>query len=433
MGVSGQGSLLRDERAAAPAVAPPFHAAAPLPPAATRRARRLEGLLGDPRDRANPYGHHALTLPGGLPALSGIAASEVRSAGESGYFGGAEALVAALRPLFRRDLALGHATVTGALFAADGPDGPMPARTVELARLLGPAALSAAAGTALRAAVRAVSEGERKTPGLSRWRASLARSFADLAACESLTAVALRSLTRSPGTGQALRAAAGCVVPGLAAEILDESVLTLGECGHEPGSAALRWCAKTAAEVSYVRETIGMANCRAELMHELPSSAGPGGGRVAARPTAARGDADFDWEAELHGVLDAAAAHGSGDADRPVPGQTRAARRLLAERRLLTGADRSMAQAGTAAAERYAQLLTVCAVLAVHRDAALYGGSRFLASGAWSTLALTRAVQRLGLPPVGPFVEAQAAVEAELDSRDRLRADCDLHATRILW
>ncbi|WP_328891853.1 hypothetical protein [Streptomyces sp. NBC_00316] len=444
MGASGQGSLLRDERTAAPAAVPPFHAAAPLPAAVTGRARRLEVLLGDPCDQTNPYGHHALALPGGLrrlPALSGIVESEIRPAGKGGHFVGGDFLVAALRPLFRRDLALGHAAVTAALFADDGPDGPLPDRTVELARLVGPAALSAAAGTALRAAVRAVAEGERRAPGLSRWRASLARSFADLVACESLTAVALRSLSRSPGTGRALRAAAGCVVPALAAEILDEAVLTLGECGHEPDSAALRWCVKTAAEVSCVREATGTADCRAELVRGLPSSAGSGGGRVAAHLAAARRDADaggavppVNWEAELHRVLDAAATRGdSGGAAGPVSGQARAAQRLLAERRLLTGPDRTVVRSEAVAAERYAQLITVCVVLAVRRDAVRYGGSRFLASGVWAALALARAVQRLGLPPVGPFDEAQAGVEAELDKRDRLGADSDLHATRILW
>lgn len=442
MGVSGQGSLLRDERAVAPAVVPPFHAAAALPAAAIQRAWRLEALLGDPRDRANPYGHHALAHQGGrrlLSALAGIVEAEIRPAGKGGHFTGGDVMAAALRPLFRRDLEHGHAAVTTVL-SAEGPDGPLPDRSVELARLLGPVALAAAAGTALRAAVRAVAEGERRTPGLSRWRASLARSFADLLACESLTAVALRSLSRSPGTGRALRAAAGCVVPALAAEILDEAVLTLGECGHGPDSPALRWCLRTASGVSRVREASGTADCRAQLIRGLPSSAGPGGGRAADRPGAVRGDAvaggevpPVDWEAELHGVLDAAAARGGPGAAGAVSGQVRAAQRLLAERRLLTGPERGVPGAGAAAAERYAQLLTVCVVLAVGRDAGAYGGSRFLASGGWAPVALARGVQRLGLPPVGPFEAAQAGVEAELARRDRLSADSDLHATRILW
>lgn len=178
-------------------------------------------------------------------------------------------------------------------------------------------------------------------------------------------------------------------------------------------------------------------------MRELPSSAGPGGGRVAAHLAAAGGDADaggavppVDWEAELHRVLDAAATReDSGDTAGPVLGQARAAQRLLAERRLLTGPDKATVRTVAVAvtAERYAQLLTACVVLAVRRGAVRYGGSRFLASGAWATLALARAVQRLGLPPVGPFHDAQTGVEAELDERDRLGADSDLHATRILW
>ncbi|MEB3960674.1 hypothetical protein OKJ48_10530, partial [Streptomyces kunmingensis] len=326
MSATGPRTLLRDERTTAPAAAAPFHLAPPPSPAVVRRARRLETLLGDPSERANPYGHHALALPAALrrlPALSNIAESELRPVGRGGYFEGADGLVAALRPLFRRDLALSHVAVTTALFAADaeGSGGPLPGRTVELARLLGPAALCAAAGTALRAAVRAVAEGEPRTPGLSRWRASLARSFADLSACESLTTVALRSLCLPPGTGRSLRAAAGCVVPALAAEILDEAVLTLGESGQQPRSAALKWCAKTAAEVPYIREVAGSADCRAELMRELPSSAGPAGGRVAELPAPECGSelagGPADCEAELLRALDAAAAGGAAG---PEPG-----------------------------------------------------------------------------------------------------------------
>ncbi|MFE6975926.1 hypothetical protein [Streptomyces sp. NPDC057682] len=439
---AGRGALLADERPAGP-VLPPFHVAAPLPAAVLQRARRLEGLLGDPRDRSNPYGHHALAHGAGrrpFDGLGGLVESEILPVTKGGHFTGGEALAAALRPLLRRDPELGHALVTSTLAAV--PGAPLPDRSVELARLLGPAALGAAAGTALRAAVRAVAQGERRTPGLSRWRASLARSFADLLACESLTAVALRSLSRPSGTGDAvLRAAAGCVVPALAAEILDEAVLTLGECGHGRDSAALRWCLRAADGTARVRDASGTAESRAQLLRALPSSAGPGGGRAAARPAGEYtgrtddGTLPTDPVADLHGLLDAAAAerNGSGAADGPEAGRARAAGRLLAERRLLTGPERRVPGTGAAAAERYAQLLTACVVLAVRRDTARYGSSGFLASGGWTPLALARAVQRLGLPPVGPFDRAQAGVEAELDRRDRMGVDTDLHATRILW
>ncbi|MGW1226524.1 hypothetical protein [Streptomyces sp. NPDC001515] len=437
---AGRGALLADERPAGSHL-PPFHVAAPPPTAVVQRARRLEGLLGDPRDRSNPYGHHALAHGAGrrpFDGLGGLVEAEIRPVAKGGHFAGGEALAAALRPLLRRDPDLGHALVTAALAAVPDSEAPLPARTVELARLIGPAALGAAAGTALRAAVRAVAEGERGTPGLSRWRASLARSFADLLACESLTAVALRSLSRPSGTGDAVvRAAACCVVPALAAEILDEAVLTLGECGHGRDSAALRWCLRAAEGAARVREASGTAESRAQLLRALPSSAGPGGGRAAVRPAgpytgAASGDADArDPLAGLLGLLDAAAADRDGTG--PEAGRARAAGRLLAERRLLTGPEGKVPGTGAAAAERYAQLLTACVVLAVRRDTARYGRGGFLASGGWTPLALARAVQRLGLPPVGPFDGAQAGVEAELDRRDRMGVDTDLHATRVLW
>ncbi|MET9887104.1 acyl-CoA dehydrogenase [Streptomyces sp. NPDC006430] len=94
--------------------------------AALRRAARLEALLGDPQDPANPHGIAALCAadargepPGGTERLltgTGLAAEFVPA-----EFGGnltrADLLAKVLRPVFRRDLALGFGFGITSLFA----------------------------------------------------------------------------------------------------------------------------------------------------------------------------------------------------------------------------------------------------------------------------------------------------------------------------
>ncbi|MGW7613906.1 hypothetical protein ACWGKW_43125 [Streptomyces sp. NPDC054766] len=150
---------------------------------AVQYAVRLEVLLGDPRDRGNPYGRFALwtaghdALPPPPPGLP--AAGQGRSALPGGQ------LARALRPLLRRDLALAHAWSIRPLLSA-----PLPHPAAEL---LGPAALLASAGGVLRGTARIVDGLSRHEPAARQWRPVLAAVFADLLACEALTAVALRS------------------------------------------------------------------------------------------------------------------------------------------------------------------------------------------------------------------------------------------------
>ncbi|MFD5712991.1 acyl-CoA dehydrogenase [Streptomyces pharetrae] len=102
--------------ATTPAAATPAGAQATTPAAARRRAARLEALLGDPQDPANPHGTAALCAADALgeppeptEALlteTGLAAEFV-PARSGGLLTRADLLVTALRPLFRRDLALG--------------------------------------------------------------------------------------------------------------------------------------------------------------------------------------------------------------------------------------------------------------------------------------------------------------------------------------
>lgn len=100
------------------------YAALPPPLRVALAALRLEVLLGDPRDAANPYSLPALTsapAAAGSAACAGSAASAGAGEGWDGRAGvlltaaglgqvcAADQRVRALRPLLRRDLALGHA------------------------------------------------------------------------------------------------------------------------------------------------------------------------------------------------------------------------------------------------------------------------------------------------------------------------------------
>jgi alkylation response protein AidB-like acyl-CoA dehydrogenase len=93
---------------------------------AQARADRLEALLGDPYDPANPHGLSALFAADGrrtppaateeLLAETGLAAEFV-PAEEGGLLTRADLLARALRPVFRRDVALGFGHGITSLFA----------------------------------------------------------------------------------------------------------------------------------------------------------------------------------------------------------------------------------------------------------------------------------------------------------------------------
>ncbi|QIY60600.2 hypothetical protein HEP85_01455 [Streptomyces sp. RPA4-2] len=222
------------------------YAALPPPLEVALAALRLEALLGDPRDAANPYGLPALTTSRTTTGSITGRAGGVGGAGEDragllaaaglGRIRAADQLVRALRPVLRRDVALGHACA-----AAAGPC-PVPAA------LLGPAALLAATGTVLRQAARIVAGRCHGEPALRQWRPVLATVFADLLACESLTSVALRR-PAGPASGALLPAVAGYVVPTVVADVLAQLDLVLTECGHGPAGLEGRMLAKLAGDL----------------------------------------------------------------------------------------------------------------------------------------------------------------------------------------
>ncbi|MFE5085813.1 hypothetical protein [Streptomyces mirabilis] len=287
------------------------YAALPPPLRVALAALRLEVLLGDPRDAANPYSLPALTsapAAAGSAACAGSAASAASAgagAGEGwdgragvlltaaglGQVCAADQRVRALRPLLRRDLALGHAA------GRWGGPGMPPARRVRgqdgescpvsspvPAALLGPAALVAAAGSVLRQAALTVAGRGSGEPALRQWQPVLAAAFADLLACESLTCVALRrpaAPAPGPGAGPGpgvgaglLGAVAGYVVPTVLADVLAQLGLVLAECGHGPASTGGGMLAKLTGDLPLAGvDAAGAAHWQARLARALPALA----------------------------------------------------------------------------------------------------------------------------------------------------------------
>ncbi|QIY76265.1 hypothetical protein HEP84_52750 [Streptomyces sp. RLB1-33] len=138
-----------------------------------------------------------------VPLLVAAGLGQVRAADQR---------VRVLRPLLRRDLALGHAAgMSGgsATPPAARARGQVAESSPVPAVLLGPAALVAAAGSVLRRAALTVAGRGGGEPALRQWQPVLAAAFADLLACESLTCVALRR-PAGPGPAPARGRGRGC-------------------------------------------------------------------------------------------------------------------------------------------------------------------------------------------------------------------------------
>ncbi|MFE0514236.1 hypothetical protein [Streptomyces sp. NPDC058964] len=422
------------------------YAELPPPVEVALRTVRLEAQLGDPADPANRYGLPALTaLEGsdGPPAPADLRAEFLpRAAG--GHFTTADQLVRVLRPLFRRDLALGHAWATRVLPAAADGTRPAPDRPAELAALLGPAALIAATATVLRTATRVVAELGPQEPSVRQWHGTLAGDFADLLACESLTTVALRSLVLPAEATAVLTATVGYVVPQVVADIHNDLELVLNETGFAPGSLEQRTLAKVTADLAAGGQWPDPAACRARLVAALPDLAGTGQPPADTAALFRIGDpagigADLLPEGTgCHHVL--ADALATAAAARPAEAEdgalARAARRLRTERRMLRlpslqAADASTADpAARALADRQALVLLAAAVLGVRRAA---GHTTFLSSPDWALLALVRITERLGVPRPPVPADPREDVWAELAERGRRDLDCDVYATKSLW
>ncbi|MFE5602982.1 hypothetical protein ACFQ8O_27815 [Streptomyces coelicoflavus] len=462
---------LAPEKTAGPTATPPHTEVQPLGDGplsadAVLRARWLEVLLGDPLCSAGPCGRTPSRAAREVPVPSGALGAVLP--GPAGVRRlGAHGIVRVLRPLFRRDLGLGHAwavrplagVVAGEEAGAAGGD---------LGALLGPAALVAAAGGALHTTARLVDRLAAREAGVRQWQPVLAADFADLLACESLTAVALRAVDLTAGGTPALTAAAGYVVPQLAGQVLDDLELVLNDCGFGPDTAERRALAKLAAD----REATGTgpaaaAACRARLVRALPSLADPDCGTLRADvvPQEGRGHAvsrelfllgrtvtahtgtrtGVVSTADVAAALTAAAGRPDGRTgdDPGVAALTRVARRLATEQRTLRLPYPAAGQTGPvdpvdpvapagpvarALADRQALLLLAAAVLGVGQEA-----DGFLGGPHWALLALARVTRRLGTPLPQPAADPAGDVWAELAERTRQGVDCDVYGSELLW
>ncbi|MEU3248480.1 hypothetical protein [Streptomyces sp. NPDC006875] len=467
------------------------YAALPPPLEVALAALRLEALLGDPRDAANPYGLAALTTrtaptaritgrgpdSGRADGGGGEERAGLLAAAGLGRIPAADQLARALRPVLRRDVALGHACATAA--------GPCPVP----AALRGPVALLAVTGSLLRQAARIVDGRCRSEPALRQWRPVLAAAFADLLACESLTSVALRRPAARPVPGGLLPAVAGYVVPTVAADVLARLELVLTECGHGPAGPEGRMLAKLACDLPAAGvDAAGATAWQTHLVRALPTLAqsprtpylrhpaappalpalfrladphpAPAPGTDQQDPQNRNGQNEqtpdgpdgYDGQGpdgrdgpdeEGDGVVLAGLVRGAA---RPVDGAgdtvraalAAVARRLLSEHRALrrvcrtAGRDGSEGAAARALADRQALLWLAAAVLGV-QEAADDGRGLFLGGPHWTLLALSGITERLGVPLPGPAADPREQVWAELADRVRHGVDCDIYATRLLW
>ncbi|WP_395576632.1 hypothetical protein [Streptomyces sp. BK79] len=461
MTLTRPGPLAPEEAAAVPAAVPGTPPYADMPPLGdgplsadvVLRARWLEVLLGDPLRPTGLYGRTASAAAREVPAPSGALGAALPGPADVRRLG-ADGVVRVLRPLFRRDLGLGHAwavrPLSGALAGAEagGPG-------TELGALLGPAALIGAAGGALHTTARLVESVAAREPGVRQWQPVLAADFADLLACESLTAVALRAADLTAGGTPALTAAAGYVVPQLVGQVLDDLELVLNEAGSGPDTAERRALAELAADrVATGADPAAAADGQARLIRALPSLADPADGAFRAgegykhpasrelfrlgqtgtAPTGTRVGAlsTADVAAALPGAADRLAER--TDDDPALAALTRVARRLATEQRTLrlpypaaghTGPADPVARA---LADRQALLLLAAAVLGVGQEA-----EGFLGRPHWALLALARVTRRLGAPLPEPAVDPAGDVWAELAERTRQGVDCDVYGSELLW
>ncbi|MFF3446801.1 hypothetical protein ACFYXJ_06645 [Streptomyces sp. NPDC002667] len=403
---------------------------ASAPAGAAQYAARLQALLGDPRDARNPYGRAALRAAG-LPAPPA-------SLPGAGDVPGADQLARALRPLFRRDLALAHAWSIRPLLTAPVPD---PA-----AVLLGPAALLAAAGGVLLGAARIVEGLGRHQAAARQWRPVLATVFADLLACESLTVTALRTCPRagqpSGREAELLAAVTGYLVPRLAVELLGDLELVLNECGFDAHTVERRTLARLVRDRELAGAGRTATNAAQARIVEGLGVGGPGrddGPRLTAlfhdTGTTLAATAGTAPAATVPPGASASAGDDDGGA---ADALARFGRRLATERRALRTACAALAvhdpadPAARALADRQALLVLATGTTAV-REAAAAARLPFLGEAGWTLPVLGRITVRLGLPLPTAIPDVQPRLWRELARRAADGVDCDLYATRPAW
>jgi hypothetical protein len=330
------------------------------------------------------------------------------------------------------------------------------------AALLGSAALLASAGGVLRSVTRIVDGLSRYEPGARQWRPVLASVFADLLACESLTAVALRCCPdRDPGAAgpgtdgpgaparrpaQPLAALVGYLVPQLVGELLGDLELVLDECDCDGDTLERRTLTKIFRDRAFARvDWTAASAAQARIVRGLNGAGGslPGDGTELAVLFRITEDAcavapGTDCRRAVSATLAGATGRLAGAEGPDTAALARVGRMLVAEQRALRAACAATAvhepadPAARALADRQALLVLAGAALGV-REAAAGARLPFLGGAGWALLALGRLAGRLGLPMPDRMPDPQPGVWDELARRAANGVDCDLYATRPLW
>ncbi|MGW1404086.1 acyl-CoA dehydrogenase [Streptomyces sp. NPDC002405] len=336
-------------------------------------------------------------------------------------------------------------------------------RTFQVSRaLVSGGALVGGMDSALRYAVRAVSESRRGLVLRGRRGRVLAGVFADLLACDSLAVAGLRLLDMAPEHALVPSAAVKYAVSALLHEDLDELAAVLGARGYDRGPtyggfqklvrdlpvAGLGHAGTADTQVVLVPHlrTLAQATWRGEAGHEAPAALfTPGGGdttldfrRLDAEPRDPQSGCDG-----LLAALLGAAARLDGKRERGPRWAALAdlARAFAAEvhslaercatltRRPAAGA---LAPAAYVLVDRYCLLLAAASCLAVCENA-VYGTSDrgLLAEPDWALLALTRFGRRLGLEVPDPPDGITQDLAAQLVDRYRRGRSFDLYGMRL--
>ncbi|MFE9312724.1 acyl-CoA dehydrogenase [Streptomyces sp. NPDC088353] len=336
-------------------------------------------------------------------------------------------------------------------------------RTFQVSRaLVSGGALVGGMDSALRYAVRAVSESRRGLVLRGRRGRVLAGVFADLLACDSLAVAGLRLLDMAPEHALVPSAAVKYAVSALLHEDLDELAAVLGARGYDRGPtyggfqklvrdlpvAGLGHAGTADTQVVLVPHlrTLAQATWRGEAGHEAPAALfTPGGGdttldfrRLDAEPRAPQSGCDG-----LLAALLGAAARLDGKRERGPRWAALAdlARAFAAEvhslaercatltRRPAAGA---LAPAAYVLVDRYCLLLAAASCLAVCENAAHGTSDRgLLAEPDWALLALTRFGRRLGLEVPDPPDGITQDLAAQLVDRYRRGRSFDLYGMRL--
>ncbi|MEW2452276.1 acyl-CoA dehydrogenase [Streptomyces parvulus] len=335
-------------------------------------------------------------------------------------------------------------------------------RTFQVSRaLVSGAALVAAMDSALRYAVRAVTDARGRPVLNGRRGRVLAGVFADLLACDSLAVTGLRLLDLAPEHALVPSAAVKYAVSCLLHEDLDELTAVLGARGYDRGPhyggfqklvrdlpvAGLGHAGTADIQAVLVPHLRTLAHTPlGDGRHEAPAALfTPGAGhstldftRLDAEPR----DPHHGCDGLLTALLGAAARlEAAGRTGPRWAALTALARAFAAEARTLTRHcahlfGQSTAQAPQAAAyalvDRYCLLLAAASCLGVHERAdPRQAPGALLAEPDWALVALTRFARRLGIDAPAPPPGTAQDLAARLVERYHSGQSFDLYAMAL--